>query len=400
MIPELRNWYNSNFTSERHQKMLSELHQMFDHVPAFRIAETPFFIPKILRTRLLEACNEINEVINQPDFKIKSQSALYSDEVAVPNEDDHTIFLQMDFAVCLDEKGDPIPQLIEIQGFPSVYFFQYVLSELFKKYFDIPEGFNTSPSGISPDEYVDMLREIIVGDENPRHVVLLEIEPEQQNTQVDFWATRHYLGIKVLCLSKMKKDGRRLYYIDEDGSEVDIRRIYNRVIFDELDQRPDLPREFDFRDDVDVKWIGHPNWFYRISKHTLPLLKSKYVPECYYLSDLESYPADLSQFVLKPLFSFSGAGVEIDVTPEMCDAITDRKNYILQKKVNYEPVIQSPNDPVKVEIRMLMLWKEGDKHPRIVNNLSRLSKGKMIGVKYNKDKDWVGGSVGFFDLRP
>ncbi|MEJ2004662.1 MAG: hypothetical protein P8X57_06805, partial [Cyclobacteriaceae bacterium] len=213
----------------------------------------------------------------------------------------------------------------------------------------------------------------------------------------------HIIGYIVkflICRSKdiLKeiKAGKPLYYLDESNNEVTIHKIYNRVIFDELERRRDLDLEFSFGDEVDVEWVGHPNWFFRISKYTMPLIKSKYVPECYYLDKLETYPEDLSDFVLKPLYSFAGSGVRLDVSARDLDGISDRQNYILQRRVKYEPVIKSPDEPVKCEIRILMLWNKGETKATIVNNLIRLSKGAMIGVKYNKDKDWVGASVGFF----
>ena len=192
-------------------------------------------------------------------------------------------------------------------------------------------------------------------------------------------------------------EGKDLYYINEQGKKIGVDRIFNRVIFDELIHRDDLKREFYFTNEVNVNWVGHPHWFFRISKHTLPLLNSKYVPKTYFLNELESYPEDLHNYVLKPLYSFAGTGVIINLNRFDLDPITDKENYILQRKVNYSPVVKTPNQPAKCEIRMLMLWERGEARPKIVNNLARLSKGEMVGVRYNKDKDWVGGSVGFFE---
>jgi hypothetical protein len=242
-----------------------------------------------------------------------------------------------------------------------------------------------------------LMYDIIVGTSDPKNVILLEIEPEKQTTYIDMLSTSVELGIPVVCVTEVIKDGNKLYYLDNLGGRVEIQKIYNRVIFDELYQRTDLEMQFKFTDDLDVEWIGHPNWFYRISKYIMPYLKNKYVPDTYFLHELTDIPLDLENYVLKPLFSFAGAGVIIDVTREDIDKIEDKSNYILQRKVTYEPVLKSPNDPVKVEIRMLMLWPKDVDKPFVVNNLVRLSKGKMIGVKYNKDKDWVGGSVGFFE---
>ena len=396
MIPSFREAYNRNFTPEKYLAFLDYITEQYGHKPPFRIAETPVFVPDILKKRLIEACEDINAVICKPDFKEITREAIKHPMLEVPGEDYHTRFLQMDFGICLDENGDPFPQLIEVQGFPSLYFFQDLLSSAYKKFFDIPAGLTVHVNNIDRETYVGMLRDIIVGDSDPKNVVLLEIEPEKQNTYIDFLGAEAYLGIKILCITHLKKDGRRLFYLDDEGNEVTIHKIYNRVIFDELDQRTDLDLEFSFKDDVDVEWVGHPNWFFRISKYTMPLLRSKYVPECHYLDKLEAYPEDLENYVLKPLYSFAGAGVRLNVTADELDALSDKHNYILQRRVKYEPVIRSINEPVKCEIRMLMLWNKGETRATIVNNLIRLSKGEMIGVKYNKDKDWVGASVGFF----
>jgi hypothetical protein len=397
MIPEIRKKFNADFTAERFEVFKQGLQDMYNHKPNFREAETPFFIPKILKERLLEACEEITDLILRPDLKKISQGALYDENIIVPGEDDHTTFLQMDFGICLDQNGDPFPMLIEIQGFPSVYFFQYMATIAYKKYYDLPANLTPYFNGYDESSYKKLMYDIIVGDSDPKNVVLLEIEPELQNTYIDLLATSIELGIPVVCVTKVMKEGRSLYYIDKNGDKQKIEKIYNRVIFDELHQRTDLQMQFKFTDDLDVKWVGHPNWFFRISKYIMPYLKSRFVPETLFLNELKEIPSDLENYVLKPLFSFAGAGVIIDVTKEDIEAIADKSNYILQKKVNYEPVLQSPNDPVKVELRMLMVWPEKDERPHVAVNLVRLSKGKMIGVKYNKDKDWVGGSVGLYE---
>ncbi|MEQ9299869.1 MAG: hypothetical protein RIF33_14945 [Cyclobacteriaceae bacterium] len=397
MINNYRNNFLAQFTDEKYQEFLDSIAKAYNHRPPFRIAETPIFIPKILKDRLITACNDVSKVISQPNFKEITADAIKHPHLQVPGEDYHTRFLQMDFGICKDEHGDPTPQLIEIQGFPSLYFFQDLLSQAYKDHFDIPEGLDVHLGGLNSKSYIQLLKDVIVGENDPQHVVLLEVEPEKQATYIDFLGAEHHLGIKVLCISNLKKDGKKLYYLSETGERIDIHKIYNRVIFDELNQRDDIEREFYFKDEVDVEWVGHPNWFFRISKYTMPLLKSKYVPESVYLNKIAEYPTNLEDYVLKPLYSFAGAGVKLNVTKEELDQIEDKENFILQKKVKYEPIVQTPGEAVKCEVRMLMLWNKGESQARIVNNLVRLSKGEMIGVRYNKDKDWVGASVGFFE---
>lgn len=395
MIHSLREQFNKAFTEDKYNALLQSIHDTFGHPVLFRVAETPVFIPNYFKEKLLQACDEVIETICQPNFKELTEASLVGQ--SVPGEDDHTVFMQIDFGVCTGEGGELEPQMIEIQGFPSLYAFQNALAAAFHKHYEIPEQFTTLNSGYTPDTYIELLREVIVGDANPENVILLEIEPEKQGTNIDFYASNHYLGIKVLDLQDLRRSGRSLYY-EQDGRKIPVHRIYNRVIFDDLQKRTDLNLAFDFTQEVDVHWVGHPNWFFRISKFTLPLFNSRYVPKSYFLHELEQYPSDLENYVLKPLYSFAGMGVKINITRADLDEIqdTERANYILQRKVNYEPVIPTPNIPAKCEIRMMVIWKPGWDKPKVVNNICRLSKGEMIGVRYNKGKDWVGGTVGFF----
>ena len=397
MIPEIRQRYNAQFTEEKYQAFLQDLYGQFDHVPGFRIAETPVFIPAALKDKIFEACHQIAEVILRPDFKALTEPSL-AEYNRVPNEDAHTTFLQMDFGLCEGADGEITPKLIEVQGFPSLYLYQHFVAGLYRKHFEIPDTVNHLFSGFTPESYVQLLKDIIVGDEDPAQVVLIDIEPFKQNTQIDFHATRKVLGIKVACVTDLYKRGRQLFYTDDAGNEVLVKRIYNRVIFDELIGRKDLDLKFAFTDDLDVKWVGHPNWFFRISKFTMPYIRTEYMPKTLFLDQVTHIPDDLDNYVLKPLYSFSGSGVVFHVKPEDIAAVKDPSQYILQEKVKYVPVIKTyDNDAVKVEVRIMLIWPDGADKPIIVNNLARLSKGEMIGVKFNKDKTWVGGSVGFYE---
>ena len=404
MIQPLRQAYNEAFSPERYQAFLDTIERDLPGQLDFRVAETPVFVPKVLTDKLLAACSDIVDVITRDDFKALTERAIPADQ-KVPNEpaDDHTQFLAVDFAVCRDESGGPThgeltPQLIELQGFPSLYGFQPYVASQFRAHFPVPDTLSHLFNVANNAEYIEALRAMVVGDCNPEEVILLEIYPERQKTRIDFALTEKYIGVAPVCLTKIKKDGRQLFY-EKDGRPVRIKRIYNRLIFDDLQNFPDLQTEFRLTDDVDVEWVGHPNWFFRISKFTLPLLNSPYVPASYFLSDLTDYPADLDNFVLKPLFSFAGSGVKLHITAADLDAIPadQRDGYLIQRKVRYEPAVQAPDGLIKCEIRMLFIWPKGDAKPTLITNLGRLSRGEMIGVRFNKDFDWVGGTVCFFE---
>jgi hypothetical protein len=284
-----------------------------------------------------------------------------------------------------------------MQGFPTLFGFQVYYPEVLERHFKIPEGYSNYFSGLNKASYLSALRDVIMGPYSTDEVVLLEIKPHEQKTRIDFYCTQDYLGIEPVCLTELIQEGRELHYM-KHGRKTRIRRVYNRIIFDDLRaQRESLGQIPDITSDLDVEWIPHPNWFYRISKYTLPFIRHPYVPETFFLDEIKQLPGDLDQFVLKPLFSFAGQGVVIDLTREDIDKIGDPQNWILQRKVKYADIIDTPDVPAKAEIRMMYIWKDGMPRPMLATNLARMSKGKMIGVRYNKDKEWVGASVCYFE---
>lgn len=395
MIPACRDKFNAQFTTDKYHRFLEDLNKEAGYHIDFRIAETPIFVPHSFRQQLIAGGQNILSVVTSPEYLRHSARAIPS-HLYVPNEDNIPQTIAIDFAICKNDKGELLPQLIEMQAFPSLFAYQHWLAGKYREHFWVPDNMSHLFNGLTDSTYVERLRKWVVADEDPENVVLLEIEPEKQKTRVDFELTKQMLGIEYVCISKVIREGRQLFYL-KDGRKIRIKRLYNRVIFDEFVKRSDLQCQFNLTEDVDVSWTIHPNWFFRISKFSMPFIKSPYVPQTQFLDEVKSIPDDLENYVLKPLFSFSGHGVKFDVTKEDITSITDPNNFILQRKVQYAPVIQSPTGLVKAEIRLLYTWLAGESAPLLTINLVRLSKGKMIGVDYNKDLDWVGGSVGFYE---
>ncbi len=392
MVPEIRRAFNAAFTEDRYQAVVNDLEAAVGFPVGFRICETPLFLDERLTRELVAAAHEITGIVTSEEYLREAGRALPPGG-AVSGDEGHTVFLQVDLALVRGEDGAITPRLIELQGFPSLYAFQWLLDQVYREHYDLPEGFSPYFGGLDEAGYVDQLRRVIVGDCDPETVVLLEIRPEEQKTRIDFSCTERLLGVRSVDPGEVLEREGRLYYRN-DGREVPIRRIYNRVIFDELD-RKGLQYDHIFRREVDVKWVGHPNWFWKISKFALPFIRSRYAPPAFFVSDLREVPDDLESYVLKPLFSFAGQGVEIGVTPERLRALDDPGNYILQRRVLYEPLVETPDVPAKAEVRMMFLWGEDDDRPVLVNNLVRMSKGLMSGVDYNKDKVWIGASCAY-----
>jgi hypothetical protein len=398
MFSKYRQTFNQNFTEARYNAMIADINAQFGFEVAFKICETPIFIPPALKARLEEAGYAIWQQVNSERYRREMHRAI-PPHLVVPNDTDMPVFAAIDFAIGKDENGELIPQLIELQGFPSLFAFQHFVAGMFKKHYGLPDNlthFFTAELQQNEGLYLEKLRKAIVADAAPENTILLEIMPEKQKTRIDFACTERFLGVKPVCITAMRKEGKKLYY-EQDGKKIWIDRIYNRVIFDELSQRTDLPLHFSFTDELDVQWAGHPNWFFKMSKFTLPFLDSPYVPKTYFLHELAAIPEDLENYVLKPLFSFAGAGVKFDVTRADVDAIPDseRSNYVLMRKVAYEPVIETLDYPAKAEVRLLFVNVNGQME--LLTNLVRLSKGKMMGVDFNKGMTWVGGTIGFFE---
>jgi hypothetical protein len=389
MVPELRRAFNAQFTEERYRDLVRHLESEAGHPVGFRVCETPLFLTEELTRDLAQAVRELSDAVTSPEY-LKAAERAVPPGLAVPGEDAHTTFLQIDFALVRGDDGRYLPQLIELQGFPSLYSFQWLLEWVVREHYDLPADYTPYFAGLGPSSYADCLREVIVGDCDPENVVLLEIDPQAQKTRVDFTMTERLLGIRTVDALAVTERGGRLFY-RYDGREIPIQRIYNRVIFDEV-ERKGLNLDHIFRREMDVHWVGHPNWFLKISKFSLPFLHSRYAPPSYFVGDLREYPDDLENYVLKPLYSFAGLGVEVGVTAERLRSLERPGDYILQRRVEYAPLIETPDGGAKAEVRMMLVWKDGER-PFLINNLVRMSKGLMSGVDFNKDRTWIGASL-------
>ena len=391
MDPQLRAQFNDGFTPEKYAGLVRCVNETEKWPADFRISETPIFLTRDFTDDVTRAGNAIVALTRTPEFARHAALAV-PNGLDVPNESAHPNFLVVDFAIC-EEGNRLVPRLIELQAFPSLFGFQLLLLSCIRKaYPAIPRNWTSSFGGIKDEAYLHLLRRTIIADSASENIVLLEIEPEKQKTRIDFAATETLLGICPVCVTKTKKRGRQLFY-DRDGREVRIERIYNRVIFDELTQRPDLNLPFRFQDDLDVTWVGHPNWYFRISKHSLPFLKTEHTSPAFFADE---FPVSekIDNYVLKPLYSFAGHGVEMEPTREKTAALKNPHEWILQRKVDYAAFVPTVDgQKSKAEIRMMFVWPESDRDPTLVNNLVRMSQSKMMGVDFNIDKTWVGASI-------
>jgi hypothetical protein len=396
MIVTIRNKFNEGFTELKYQQMLADITKGLPANIEFRLAETPVFLDAKFKARLLEAGAEVCDFIKLPDFKKQTASSFLHVETP-PDETDLPACIVMDFAISRNAQAQPIPKLIELQGFPSLFGFEIRHHEAFEKNFSIPTNYSPYLNNYHKETYLLFLSQIIKGNEN-KHTVLLELFPHEQKTKIDFYITNELLSIPIVCLSEIFVKQQALFY-KRDGVDFKIERIYNRIVWDELvNQSPAIQEKGKLLlQPLNLEWVTHPNHFYRISKYLLPSLVSEFVPKTHFLSALKTIPTDLENYVLKPLFSYAGQGVLIDVHQADIARIQDPENWILQEKVEYAPVIHTPTGPAKAEIRLFYFLDKTTNQYIATLNLARISKGKMIGVSYNANASWVGGSIAYFE---
>jgi hypothetical protein len=407
MIPSLRKQFNASFTPEKYQTFLRRIDDACGTHVQFRLSETPCFFPKSLLEGMAEDGKElIRQLVESPEYRARSDASIPA-EFRVANEPARPLFVQVDFGLVRDASGQLQPKLVELQAFPSLYAYQVTLAQSYIDVYglenlasgsglrasaDRPE-FNFFLSDLDEKSYRELLRRAIVGTHDPENVILMEIHPQEQKTLPDFLLTEKMLGIRTVDIQAVKKKGSQLYY-ERNGTQVPIRRIYNRTIVDEL-QRKHVKLGFDWRDDLEVEWAGHPNWYFRISKFSIPYLRHESVPKTWFLNRLEGIPEDLQNYALKPLYSFAGLGVVIAPTKEDIEAIPAEKRaeYILQERLHFEPVIDTPFGATKAEVRVMYVWQDDLK---AVLTIIRMGRGLMMGVDHNKNMEWVGASAGLW----
>jgi hypothetical protein len=395
MIQALREDFNRRWTPEKYQRFLESIDRAIGRHVEFRHSETPCFFPRELLMEMSRAGRDlVGQLLNNKLYMEASDREI-PEQYRVPNEAREPMFIQADFGLVY-ENGRVAPKLVEIQGFPSLYCYQTEMARQYMRAYELDENLRHVLSDMTLDQYHKMLGEAILNGHSPENVVLLEIDPDQQKTVCDFICTERIYSVKPVCITKVIKRGSKLYYM-RDGVETPIHRIYNRAIFDELERKKAVI-PFAWTDDLQVEWAGHPNWFFRLSKFSIPWFQHATVPKTYFFHEVTELPGDPENYVLKPLYSFAGQGVIVGPTVEQLETIPmrERRNYILQERVRFAPTIQTPHGPTMAEVRIMYIWLPSMQHPMAANLIVRMGRGKQMGVDYNKNLEWVGASAGFY----
>jgi hypothetical protein len=398
MLQPYRDQFNAQFTQAAYTSLLARLNELTRSTVEFRVAETPCFFSRVLLKELADTGADLTrQLLNNPTYRVASSQTI-PELYRVPNENPIPNFMTVDFGLVRNPDGTLSPKLVELQAFPSIFGYQDALAHQYIETYNLDHRLDCYLGGHSQETYWQLLREVIVGDHDPENVVLLEIDPTHQKTLPDFHVHEDKLHIATVDITKLRKQNNRLFY-QRDGREIPIHRIYNRAIVDEI-QRKNIQLPFDYRDDLQVEWAGHPNWYFRISKFSLPFLNHPSVPKAVFLDDWFAHRnhdgllSDPTHLLLKPLYSFAGKGIQFAPTEADLNAIpaADRHLYLLQQRVTFASTIQTPQGPTQAEIRIMYLWPDGGQlQPAIA--LVRLGRGLMMGVDHNRDKQWVGGSA-------
>ena len=402
MLQPFRWDFNRHFTAAKYVELQKRLEAAVRTKVEFRVCETPAFFPRAMLDEIADVGIALTrQLVENPEYMRESAGSIPA-AYRVPRETAWPEFMTVDFGLVRAADGSLKPKLVEMQAFPSIFGYQDVLAREYCSVFGLPEELRWHLGGHDEASYWELLRKVIVGGHDPKHVVLAEVEPERQKTLPDFNVYEDRLGIVTVDVAKLTKVGRRLFYLNDSGDLVDIHRVFNRAIVDEI-ERKGVKLGFRYCDDLDVEWAGHPNWFFRISKFSLPYLDHPSVPAAVFLNDWfdgkgrDRLPADRNEVLLKPLYSFAGKGIQFAPTDAELEAIPveERSLYLLQERVHFEPVIETPHGMTQAEIRVMYLWPEGGRMEPVIS-LVRMGRGLMMGVDHNRDQEWIGGSAALF----
>ena len=406
MIQPFRSDFNARFQPDAYRAMRYSLDACVRTHIEFRIAETPCFFQKTLLDKMAGIGAELaHRLIGDPGYLARSAKAI-PEAYRAADQTPHPHFLTVDFGLVREPDGELSPRLVELQAFPSIYALQFVISEAYRSAFKLDDSLRYFLGGHDEASYWKLLSRVIVGAHAPETVVLSEVEPMQQKTLPDFLVTADRLGIRIVDIAQIVPEDRpgrlpRLCY--RNGKTlIPIRRIYNRAIVDEL-IRKQIHLSFDYRESFDVEWAGHPNWYFHLSKFSIPFLQHKAVPPAVFLDawlrgeGRDRLPSDRNEWILKPLFSFAGKGIQFAPSEEDLAAIPAnlRHGYLLQQRMHFEPIIDTLFGITQAEIRILYVWPDGENlQPTLA--LTRLGRGQMMGVDHNRDQEWVGASAAFY----
>lgn len=387
--------FNKNFTPENYDKIKIN---MTEHLgpPPGRLCETPVFLTPAQYDDIVQSSKELIAQAMQPHVVDSVEPYVMEEfKLGAAERPAHPSVIIVDFAMTQNEKGELAPKLVEMQSSSSMFLFMMHLAESHKESYGLGDGFEYLPNGGNKDGLIAQLRDVIVGDHDPKHVVLLELEPPKRASLPDFKAFQEHLGITYLDVHDIIKHGNKLYY-KQDGEEIEIKRVYNRVIPEDFAAQG-LGKEvsFSFTEKLDVEWISHPHWDFLMSKASLPFMEHKTLPKTYFLDQVTKYPDDLENYVLKPLFSYGGQGVQVNITAQDLDAVPAdlKKDYVLMEKIKYAPFIESPDgDRSKAEIRLMFTWNDarGLEPAIMLARVTRGDKSNMTGAHFGPRDNWIG----------
>jgi hypothetical protein len=412
LIPGLRHHFNQSYTPEGYARLQKELTEQLGAAPGFRVAETPCFLPRALLDRCAAIGAELtHRLVEDPAYLDAALDAIPAG-YRVPGIHAHPHFMTADFGLVREQDGSLSPRIVELQAFPSVYAYQAALCQAYREAYALPSTLGQYLGGYDEESYWEQLGRVILHGHAPEHVVLAEVEPERQKTYPDFALTAARLGIRIVDIAKLvierRTDGPAGVFYRDGERLVRVDRIYNRAIVDEiLAKKIELPFRYD--EPLAVEWAGHPNWYFAISKFSLPYLDHSAVPPAFFLDDWLRLSAEggftpavaalpRSEWILKPLFGFAGRGIEFAPSDEQLAAIAggEQHGFLMQQRMHFSPVIETPFGATQTEIRILYLWADGGELEPVFS-LTRLGRGKMMGVDHNRDQEWVGGSAAFYE---
>ena len=204
MIPALRHDFNTRFRPETFRTLLHSLDAIARTHVAFPVAETPCFFPASMLDEMSRIGIDLTlQLVNDPDYLARSLAAI-PEAWRAADQNAHPHFLTADFGLVREHSGRLAPRLVEMQAFPSVFGFQWAVSEAYRSAFSLDPSLRYLLGGLDESQFWKLLARTIVAGHDPETVVLIDVDPANQKTLPDFHITADRLGIRIVDIAALE----------------------------------------------------------------------------------------------------------------------------------------------------------------------------------------------------
>jgi len=315
-----------------------------------------FLFPKELKSELIEAATGITNQLFSSRVLTLAESNITDNSNILDFRSYKNLpepyFMTIDLAYA--PGGGTNFKLIEAQAFLSI---SHMFFEHYSKLLDLNRDVF-----LNFEAYQHFLRKI-----QNNHSILLEDCPWEQKTAIDFHLLQKQASIEVLNFRGIL------------GSHaLKEKLIYNRLIFADLTAQEFANAKISLSGLPNARWLHHPDWYYFVSKSSLPYITSPWAAQSFLVADKPlNFEPKSNAWVLKPLFDYGCSGVNLNPSRTDIENVDAPKEWLLQQKIELKHL---PGTELFGEIRVVLFNTDNGWEP--VMFFGRINDKPFLGSQH------------------